>query len=147
MKIAFGCDHAGFEGQGKTYRDQIIEHLEGLGHTVTDCGTFGPESVDYPDFAAKVCSVVLAGDAERGVLLCGTGNGICMAANRNHGIRAAVAVTDQMAQLTREHNDANVLCLGSRTTPVEQCLHLIDIFLSTPFDGGERHRRRVGKLN
>lgn len=146
MKIAFGCDHAGFEGPGVPYRDQIIQHLESLGHDVIDCGTFGPESVDYPDFAEKVCEVILAKDAQWGVLLCGTGMGISMAANRHRGIRAAVVVTDEMAKLARGHNDANVLCLGRRTTSAEQCLHLIDRFLETPFDGGERHCRRIGKL-
>jgi ribose 5-phosphate isomerase B len=146
MKIAFGCDHAGFEGPGIPYRDQIIQHLEAQGHEVVDCGTFGPESVDYPDFAEKVCEVLLAQGADRGVLLCGTGMGISIAANRHRGIRAAVVVTEEMARLARGHNDANILCLGRRTTTAAQCLTLIDIFLATPFDGGERHCRRIAKL-
>lgn len=146
MIIAFGCDHAGFEGP-PFYKTEIIRHLESLGHIVVDCGTYSAESVDYPDFAAAACRRILAGEAGRGVLLCGTGIGISIAANRFRGIRAAVCATPQMAQLSREHNNANVLCLGRRILSLDEALNLIDIWLDTPFSGGERHERRICKLD
>lgn len=145
MKIAVGCDHAGFEGP-PYYKQDIVGHLEKLGHSVVDCGTFGPESVDYPDYADRVCEALAGDEADIGVLLCGTGIGISIAANRHKGIRAAVCATDDMARLAREHNDANILCLGRRILAVEDCLRLVDVFLSTPFSGGERHIRRVAKM-
>lgn len=147
MKIAVGSDHAGFEGPPPLYKPAIIEHLTALGHEVLDCGTNGPDSVDYPDYARKVCQAVLGGRAERGVLLCGTGIGVSIAANRHVGIRAAVCATPDMARLAREHNDANVICLGRRILPVEGCFRLVDIWLETPFSGGERHARRVSKMD
>ncbi len=146
MVIAVGSDHAGFEGDGPHYKPEIIKHLKQRGCQVVDCGPWGPESVDYPDFAAKVCKAIQANEAERGVLLCGTGMGIGMAANRFPGIRAAVCVTPQMAELARSHNDANVLCLGRRVLSIEECLRLIDIWLDTPFSEGERHKRRIAKM-
>jgi len=146
MKIALGSDHAGFEDPGPHFKPALMAYLESLGHEVVDCGTNGPDSVDYPDFGQNVCDAILGGQAERGVLLCGTGIGISIAANRNRGIRAAVCCSEEMAQLAREHNDANVLCLGKRTTPLDQCKKLIDIWLATPFSGNERHQRRVDKL-
>jgi len=146
MIIAVGSDHAGYEGNPPHFKPAIIEHLTDLGHHVLDFGTNGPESVDYPDFADKVAQTILAGDAERGVLLCGTGIGVSIGANRHPGIRAAVATTPLMAELARTHNDANVLCLGRRITTLEDCLHFIDIWLDTAFSEGERHRRRIKKL-
>jgi ribose 5-phosphate isomerase B len=146
MKIAFGCDHAGFEGPEPYYKPEIVKYLTDLGHEVLDCGTFGPESVDYPDYANAVCKAILKGNVEVGVLLCGTGLGIGMAANRHPGIRAATCTQDEMVRLARGHNDANVLCIGRRLLSLEDCFRLIDIFLNTPFDGGERHIRRVGKM-
>jgi ribose 5-phosphate isomerase B len=146
MNIAVGSDHAGYEGNPPHYKPAIVEHLTGLGHRVIDCGTTGPESVDYPDFADKVAEVILRGEAERGVLLCGTGIGVSIAANRHPGIRAAVCATPAMAELARSHNNANVLCLGRRTTAIEECLQLVDIWLETAFSEGERHQRRVKKL-
>ena len=146
MKIAFGSDHAGFEDPGPHYKPELMAYLAALGHEVVDCGTNGPDSVDYPDFAQNVCDAVLGGRADRGVLLCGTGIGISIAANRNHGIRAAVCCTEEMARLAREHNDANVLCLGRRTTSLDECKKLIDTWLTTDFSGNDRHQRRVDKL-
>ena len=146
MNIAVGSDHAGYEGNPPHYKPSIVEHLRELGHNVIDCGTKGPQSVDYPDFSDKVAEAILQGKAERGVLLCGTGIGVSIAANRHRGIRAAVCATPAMAELARSHNDANVLCLGRRTTTLEQCLQLVDIWLGTAFSGGERHTRRVKKL-
>jgi len=113
---------------------------------VVDCGTSGPESVDYPDFAQRVSEAILNGEADLGVLLCGTGIGVSIAANRNKGIRAATCATEDMARLAREHNNANVLCIGRRILSLPECLRLVDVFLSTPFSEGERHKRRVAKM-
>ena len=146
MRIAVGSDHAGYEEPLPHYKPEIVKHLEARGHEVVDCGASGPEAVDYPDFAAKVCEAVSTGQAARGVLLCGTGIGMGIAANRQPGIRAAVCATADMARLGREHNDANVLCLGRRILSLEECLALIGVFLSTPFSGEERHARRVAKM-
>jgi len=146
MKIAVGCDHAGYEGPGPAYKEEMVKHIEALGHEVVDCGTHSADSVDYPDFAQEVCDAVLRGDADRGVLMCGTGIGMGMAANRNKGIRAATCTTVDMARLAREHNNANVLCIGRRILSLAQCLELIDVFLSTPFSNAERHQRRVEKM-
>ncbi len=145
MRIAVGCDHAGYEG-ANPYKPELVKHIEGLGHEVVDCGTFSADSVDYPDFGQKVADAIVRGEAECGVLMCGTGIGVSIAANRTPGIRAAVCATPDMARLAREHNDANVICLGRRVLTLPQCLEFIDIFLSTPFSAGERHVRRVAKL-
>jgi len=145
MILAVGCDHAGYEAP-EPYMPAIIKHLESLGHQVIHVGTYGPESVDYPDFANKVCATVLEGRAERGVLLCGTGIGVSIAANRHRGIRAAVCATPEMAVLSREHNDANVICLGRRILTLDLCVQLLNLWLETPFSGGERHCRRVKKM-
>jgi ribose 5-phosphate isomerase B len=146
MKIAVGNDHAGFDEPQPYYKPAIVKHLQDLGHEVIDCGTYGPESVDYPDFADKVAEAVTSGRADRGVLLCGTGIGISIAANRHAGVRAAVVANEDMARLAREHNDANVIALGRRILPLDAVLRLIDIWLETPFSAGERHQRRVDKL-
>ena len=146
MRIAVGSDHAGFEAPEPLYKPEIIKYLEGLGHEVVDCGTDSAASVDYPDFANRVCKAVLGGEAERGVLVCGTGIGVSIAANRHRGIRAAACATEEMARLARTHNNANVICLGRRILPFEACLRLIDIWLETPFSEGERHIRRIEKM-
>ena len=146
MRIAVGSDHAGYEAPGPAYKPAIVEYLETHGHTVVDCGTSGPEAVDYPDFALKVSEAILQDKAEYGVLLCGTGIGMAIAANRHKGIRAATCANPEMAELARSHNNANVICLGRRILSLERCLKLIDIFLSTPFSEAERHKRRVAKL-
>jgi ribose 5-phosphate isomerase B len=145
MRLAVGSDHAGFEG-GTPYKPAIIEHLEERGHQTIDCGPQDPKPVDYPDFAAKVCRAVLEGQAERGVLICGTGIGIAMAANRYRGIRAAPCATPDMARMSRTHNDANVICVGRRILSLPQCIELIDIWLDTEFTGAERHKRRIKKM-
>ena len=146
MRIALGSDHAGYEEPAPYYKPAIKEHLERRGHDVVDCGTFGPEAVDYPDFAAALCKAVCDGEAERGVLICGTGVGMGIAANRFNGIRAATCTTAAMARLGREHNDANVLCIGRRILSLEECLELVDAFLDTAFNEAERHNRRVAKM-
>ena len=146
MRIAVGSDHAGFEAPGPAYKPAIVEYLETHGHAVVDCGTSGPEAVDYPDFAQKVSEAILQDKADCGVLLCGTGIGMAIAANRHKGIRAATCANPEMAELARSHNNANVICLGRRILSLERCLKLIDIFLSTPFSEADRHKRRVAKL-
>ena len=146
MRIAVGSDHAGYEEPPPYYKPAIMERLVALGHEIVDCGTDSAASVDYPDFAPHVSHAILSGDADCGVLLCGTGIGMSIAANRNPGIRAAVCATPDMARLAREHNNANILCLGRRILSLPQCFELMDIFLNIPFSEGERHRRRVAKM-
>lgn len=146
MKIAFGCDHAGFDKPKPFYKLEIVSHLEGLRHEVLDCGTHGPEAVDYPDFADRVSEAVRGGEADFGILLCGTGIGMSMAANRHQGIRAAVCTSPEMARLSKDHNDANVLCIGRRVLRLEECLRIIDTWLNSSFSGSDRHVRRVAKM-
>jgi len=145
MKVAVGSDHAGYEGD-PAYKPAIVEFTRSLGHEIIDCGTNGPTAVDYPDFGNRVAETILRGEAEYGIILCGTGIGISIAANRHPGIRAAVCVTPEMARLAREHNDANVLALGRRLLSLDDCFELISIFLTTSASNVERHRRRVEKL-
>jgi ribose 5-phosphate isomerase B len=114
---------------------------------VVDCGTNGPQSVDYPDFADRVSRAVFEGGADAGVLICGTGIGMGIAANRHIGIRAAVCVTPEMARIARDHNNANVLCIGRRLLSIDEIKAIVAAFFSTPFSGGERHERRVAKMD
>jgi ribose 5-phosphate isomerase B len=146
MKIAVGSDHAGYEAPGPLYKPGVMDFVKSLGHEVVDCGTNGPEPVDYPDFAKRVSEAIIKGEAQMGVLICGTGMGIAMAANRFPGIRAAVSTSPDMARIAREHNDANVVAVGRRVLTLEQCLDIVETFLATPFSGAERHRRRIGKM-
>lgn len=139
--IAVGCDHAGYD-----LKNELIRHLEDRGYEVRDLGTYSTDSCDYPDYAKKVCEEVVAGRAEKGLLVCGTGIGMSMAANKVRGIRAAVLSDEFSARATREHNDANVLCLGARVLDKDRAVKLLDIFLDTPFSEGVNHVRRIGKL-
>ena len=139
--IAVGCDHAGYD-----LKNELIRHLEDRGFEVRDLGTYSTDSCDYPDYARKVCEEVVAGRAEKGLLVCGTGIGMSMAANKVRGIRAAVLSDEFSARATREHNDANVLCLGARVLDKDRAVKLLDIFLDTPFSEGVNHVRRIGKL-
>ncbi|MCC6143359.1 MAG: ribose 5-phosphate isomerase B [Candidatus Hydrogenedentes bacterium] len=147
MKVALGADHCGYEGEAPHFKPEIRRCLEDLGHEVIDCGTFSDASVDYPDYAAKVAQAILSGKAEMGVLICGTGMGISIAANRHKGIRATVCVTPEMVRLAREHNNANVLCIGKRILNLDQSRELIKLWFEIPFSGGERHIRRIEKLD
>ena len=140
MRIALGADHAGYE-----LKNLIKAHLEQQGYNVLDQGTNGPESVDYPDFARRVAEDVVAGAVDRGILVCGTGIGMCISANKVHGIRAANCSSEFEVHMSREHNDANVLALGARVLTPEKALPLVDLFLKTSFEGG-RHQRRVDKM-
>jgi ribose 5-phosphate isomerase B len=138
--IPIGADHAGYH-----LKERLKAELRTLGYDALDVGTSSEESVDYPDFAHRVASQVEDGAARRGVLLCGTGLGMSYAANRHHGVRAAVAWTPEIARLAREHNDANVLVLPARYLSDEQGLEILRTWLTTPFQGG-RHSRRVAKI-
>ena len=146
MIIAVGSDHAGYEDPPPHVKPAFMQHLANLGHEVLDCGTDGPASVDYPDIAKAVSEAVLQGRAQTGILVCGTGIGMSITANRFPGIRAAVCATPEMVRLARSHNDANILCLGKRVLTIKQCEEFITLWLNTPFDGGERHARRVRKM-
>lgn len=138
--IAIGADHAGY-----SLKERLKTWLAADGHRILDHGTHSSESVDYPDYAAAVAETVRAGDAERGVLVCGSGIGMAIAANKVPGVRAAVAADPGIARLSRLHNDANVLALGARLTAPAQALAIVETWLATPFEGG-RHARRVDKL-
>ncbi len=141
MKIVVGSDHGGY-----AIKEAMKEFLRKLGHEVTDVGTDSDSSVDYPDYAERVARVVSSGDFERGLLCCGTGIGMSMTANKVHGIRAAVCHNAFTAEMSRRHNDANVLCLGGRVLSVEEAQEILRVWMEAPFDG-KRHERRVGKVN
>jgi ribose 5-phosphate isomerase B len=139
-KIPIGADHAGF-----AMKERLVAELKKLGYDPIDLGTNSPDSTDYPDYAHPVAQQVESGEAKRGILLCGTGLGMSYAANRHHGVRAAVAWTPEVAKLAREHNDANVLVLPARFVSDEEGLSILKTWLDTPFEGG-RHQRRVAKI-
>ncbi|MDX1962321.1 MAG: ribose 5-phosphate isomerase B [Pirellulales bacterium] len=141
MHISLGCDHAGFE-----YKEAIKAYLQQAGHTVTDFGTHSTESVDYPDFIFPAARAVAAGQADRAIVLGGSGNGEGMAANRVRGVRCALCWSEQTATWARQHNNANALALGARTIDLDLALRLVKIWLETPFEGG-RHVRRIEKLD
>jgi RpiB/LacA/LacB family sugar-phosphate isomerase len=140
MKIAIGADHAGF-----ALKDQVRDALRQAGHEVVDIGANSAESTDYPDYAGTVAHDVVSGAADRGILVCSTGVGMSIAANKVHGIRAAIAFNPDEVRLTRAHNDANIITLGARYTSSDAANEMVRIFLETPFEGG-RHARRVGKI-
>lgn len=140
MRIAIGTDHRGF-----SLRAKLVEMLRERGHEVDDIGTFTPDAIDYPDVAAQVAGKVSRGEAERGILVCGTGLGMCIAANKFPGVRAAPCHDDITAELSRRHNDSNVLCLSADLLGERLIDRMIEIWLATPFDGG-RHARRIQKI-
>lgn len=139
--LAIGCDHGGFE-----LKQEIIRHLESKGIEYRDFGTYSAESCDYPDYARPVAEAVAAGEYERGILICGTGIGVSITANKVRGVRCALCGDCFSAEATRQHNDANILALGARVTGPGLALMIVDTFLSTPFSGDERHIRRIGKI-
>ncbi len=138
--ISIGCDHAGFE-----FKEQLREHLLANGFELIDHGTYGPDSVDYPDFVHPTASAVENGESSLGILICGSANGVCMTANKHQGIRAAISWTEDIASLARQHNNANIVCLPARFIDIALAKKIVDTFLSTDFEGG-RHQRRVGKI-
>ncbi len=141
MKIAVGSDHGGWKA-----KTSLVKFLRAAGHRVADLGTVSEDSVDYPDYAREVALLVKHKKAERGVLVCGTGIGMSIAANKVKGIRAAVVWNPEVAKLAAEHNGANVLCLSGRFIPVAQLKKMVKVWLNTPFGGG-RHQRRLDKIS
>lgn len=141
MRIAIGCDHGAF-----ALKNKVIEHLEKQGHEVRDFGTYSTESCDYPDFAAAAARAVAGGECRRGIVLCTTGIGVSITANKIDGIRCALLSDPVSARLTREHNDANMMALGAGFVGELLALEIVDTFLDTPFSNGERHKRRIEKL-
>ena len=140
MKIAIGADHAGFEE-----KERLKPLLKELGVEFEDFGAVSTDSVDYPDFAAKVARKVADGEFDQGLLVCGSGTGMAIAANKVHGVRAAVAWNEETARLAREHNDANILALGARTTPEQEIPKIVRAWIEAKFAGG-RHEKRVEKI-
>ena len=140
MRIALGADHAGVG-----LKDALKPFLDTRGVTIIDVGTHGGDSVDYPDFAGLVSRAVTSGDADFGVLVCGSGIGMAIAANKLPGVRAAVATEVESARLSRSHNNANILALGARLTTEAQAREILTVFLDTPYEGG-RHQRRLDKI-
>jgi ribose 5-phosphate isomerase B len=140
MKVALACDHGGYR-----LKEVIKEYLKELGVEFVDYGTYSEESVDYPDYAYKAAKGIVNGEADRGIFICGTGIGISMAANKVHGIRAALCYNVYAAEMSRRHNDANVLCLGGRVLGDELAKRIVKAWLETPFEGG-RHERRIKKI-
>ncbi len=139
--IAIGCDHAGYE-----LKEKIKEYLDNKNIVYKDFGTFSKESCDYPDYAKKVAKSVASNESKKGVLICGSGIGISIAANKVSGIRAALCYEPNLAQMAREHNDANILCLGARVTDLNKAIKILDTFLNTDFEG-KRHQRRIEKIS
>lgn len=138
--LVIGADHAGFE-----YKEAIKKHLTELGYAITDMGTFGTESVDYPDFAHPVADAIERGNAQMGILICGSANGVAMTANKHAGIRAAICWQLEIARLARTHNNANIICLPARFVALPYAIQMTELFLTTPFEGG-RHMQRVEKI-
>ncbi|MBX2981044.1 MAG: ribose 5-phosphate isomerase B [Flavobacteriales bacterium] len=140
MRIAIGSDHAGYR-----LKEQLVEHLRGSGRTVEDKGTSSEESTDYPDYAHAVAGAVVAGTVDLGIVICGSGNGVNITANKHQGARSALAWNVEIAQLARQHNDANILALPARFISVEEAVAITEAFLTTDFEGG-RHQRRVSAI-
>lgn len=139
--IGIASDHGGY-----ALKEELIKHLEDKGYELNDYGCYTDESCDYPDYALKVTDAILSGECEKGILLCGTGIGMSITANKVKGIRAALCGDCFSAEATRLHNDTNVLCIGARVTGPELAFKIADIFLSTEFSGDERHVRRIEKI-
>lgn len=142
MKIVIGADHGGLE-----HKDKIFKHLKDLGYEVVDVGTYSSDSVDYNEFAMKVSEAVSSGEFDRGILICGTGIGMSVMANKVKGIRAALVHDLFTAEATRLHNDTNVLAMGGRVISAELALKIVDIWIKTEFSNEERHIRRINKIN
>ena len=140
FKVSIASDHAGF-----AMKKKIMEYLESNDFSLIDRGPDSSDSVDYPDFAKKVCNDLVKEDADRGILICGSGQGMAMVANKYKGIRAALCVSEEMTELARAHNDANILTLGARLVDESTAISCVDKFFSTPFEG-DRHIKRVNKI-
>ena len=140
MKIAIGGDHAGF-----SYKKEIAKYLQDKGHELTDYGTDSLESTDYPDYAHPLSDSIEKAENTLGILICGSGNGVCMTANKHQKVRAALCWNTQIAFLSRLHNDANVICIPARFVALELAFEMVDMFIDTKFEAG-RHERRVNKI-
>ncbi|WP_099291814.1 ribose 5-phosphate isomerase B [Butyricimonas sp. Marseille-P3923] len=140
MKIGIACDHAGYE-----YKERLVKYLREKGYEVKDYGTHSAESMDYPDTAHPLAFAVEAGEHEKGIVLCGSGNGISMTVNKHQGIRCALCWNTELAALARQHNNANVVSIPARFIAYEEAQAIIDTFLATGFEGG-RHQRRIEKI-
>jgi ribose 5-phosphate isomerase B len=139
--IAIGCDHAGFE-----YKTALVEWLSGKGYQVKDFGTYSADSVDYPDFAHPVAEAVEKAETAFGILMCGTANGVAITANKHPQIRAALCWQNDVAKVTRQHNNANIICIPARFVSLHLAQQMIELFMTTEFEGG-RHATRVGKIS
>jgi len=142
MKLAIGCDHGGFD-----MKEEIVAYLREGGHDVTDFGCYDKSSIDYPDYVFPVAEGVVRGEFNRGIVICTTGIGVSIAANKVHGIRCALVTDEYSAKMTREHNDTNMLALGANVTTVIRAKGIVDIWLNEPFSHGERHQRRIDKIS
>jgi ribose 5-phosphate isomerase B len=140
LPIAIGCDHAGFE-----YKTQLVPWLNQKGWQVHDFGTYAPDSVDYPDYAHPAALSVEKEETAFGILICGTGNGVCMTANKHPGIRAGLCWAAEVAKLIRQHNNANIICIPARFVALAAAQDMIDLFMTTAFEGG-RHQNRINKM-
>ena len=140
MKIAMAADHGGYE-----LKNKLMSYLEEKGHSVTNLGTDTPESVDYPDYAKACCECVLSGAVDFGILVCGTGVGISIAANKINGIRCGLCPSPQIAALVKQHNNANVISLGGRFTDYDTAVKIVDSYMNASFEGG-RHQNRINKI-
>ena len=141
MKLAIGGDHAGFD-----YKQSLYQEMLSQGHEIEDFGTYNDGSVDYPDFAHPVSSFVEANPGSKGILICGSGNGVAMVANKHAGIRATICWTEELAKLARQHNDANIICIPARFISHQMAREVIRIFLTQVFEGG-RHANRIDKIS
>jgi len=141
LTIAIGCDHAGFD-----YKELLKNFLTEKGYTIIDFGTNSKDSVDYPDYVHPLAAEVASGQIELGILICGSGNGVCMAANKHRDIRAALCWNLETAKLARQHNNANIICLPARFISTDDAKQMAEIFLATAFEGG-RHQARVDKIS
>ena len=141
MKIAIGCDHGAFD-----LKNAVVKHLQGKGHEVVDFGTYSLDSCDYPDYAKAAAEAVASGACEKGIVLCTTGIGISIAANKVKGIRCALLSETLSARMTREHNDTNMMALGAGIVGQNLALAIVDTWLGTEFSGDERHQRRIDKM-
>lgn len=138
--IPIGCDHAGFD-----HKNAIIKHLQSIGYEVIDKGCYSTDSIDYPDFGHPVAEYVENNSTVKGIVICGSGNGINMTVNKHQGIRSALCWNNEIVKLAREHNDANILALPARFISQEQAIEMVDVFLNTEFEGG-RHQNRIDKI-
>ncbi|HIE37089.1 TPA: ribose 5-phosphate isomerase B [Candidatus Geothermarchaeota archaeon] len=141
MKLGIASDHAGYK-----MKEYLKKRLREMGFELTDFGTYGEESVDYPDYATKLAEAISKKVIDKGILICGTGIGVSIVANKYPGVRAGIAYSDDVAELIAKHNDANVICFGGRTMTMEEALKRVEIWLNTKFEGG-RHERRINKIN